>query len=226
MRRNADRAWLMAVVTQRLAIAGDLQRFTFRVVPDHAYRGLDALVYLAAPPPVYPPGGYDIPPDVVTNEVVPLIRQVATSAGAPLIDVFKALSGKASNFPDTVHPGAAGAQIITDTVAAALQSGGFGGARGTVTGGTSGAGGTTRATGGAMGSGGVSGSGGRGGTIGTSDAGGGLWSSGGASAGAGGSSMSGGAVCGVLGAPPASVGCGVVFLLALLALLRWRVRAG
>jgi hypothetical protein len=66
----------------------------------------------------------------VTNEVVPLVRQVAIDAGASLIDVFEALSGKAGNFPDKVHPDDAGAQIIADTVAAALQSGGVSGTGG------------------------------------------------------------------------------------------------
>src|SRR5512140_1562421 len=64
---------------------------------DH-YRTRGALVYVAAPPPVYPPGGYSIPPTVVSGEVVPAVRQVATTANAPLIDVFTALSNKASDF--------------------------------------------------------------------------------------------------------------------------------
>jgi acyl-CoA thioesterase-1 len=110
---------------------------------DH-YRELGALVYVVAPPPVYDPGAFDIPPDVVDDEVVPLVRQIATEANAPLIDVFQALSGKASNFPDTVHPDAAGARLIAQTVDAALEEHGLGGAAA-----TGGAGGT--ATGGAGG---------------------------------------------------------------------------
>jgi acyl-CoA thioesterase I len=102
------------------------------------YRTLGALVYVAAPPPVYDPGAFDIPPDVVAHEVVPLVEQVATDANAPLIDVFQALSGKAPNFPDTVHPDAAGARLIAETVQAALEEHGFGGA--TATGGAGGTG--------------------------------------------------------------------------------------
>lgn len=106
------------------------------------YRSLGALVYVAAPPPVYPPGAYDIPPDVVANEVVPLVEALAVQANAPLIDVFTALSDKAQDFPDTVHPNAAGAALIADTVRASLDMYGLGGA-----GATAGAGGTGTAAG-------------------------------------------------------------------------------
>jgi len=92
------------------------------------YRGLGALVYVAKPPPVYPPGAYDIPPDVVANEVVPLVEMIAGQASAPLVDVFTALSDKAEDFPDTVHPNAAGAALIADAVQASLDMYGLGGA--------------------------------------------------------------------------------------------------
>lgn len=114
------------------------------------YRSLGALVYVATPPPVYPPGAYDIPPDVVANEVVPLVETIAGQANAPLVDVFTALSGKSDDFPDTVHPNAAGAALIAGTVQASLGIDGLGGA-----GATAGAGGAS--SGGASASGGASG---------------------------------------------------------------------
>ncbi len=92
------------------------------------YRSLGALVYVATPPPVYPPGAYDIPPDVVANEVVPLVTTIAGQANAPLVDVFTALSGKSQDFPDTVHPNAAGAALIASAVQASLDMYGLGGA--------------------------------------------------------------------------------------------------
>ena len=176
------------------------------------YRALGALVYVATPPPVYPPGAFDIPPDVVENEVVPLVHTIATDAGAPLVDVFTALSGKASDFPDTVHPNATGAGLIADAVKAALDAHGFGGA-----GGTSGSGGASqggRSNGGAPPLGGtagtgVAGTGGAGGapsTAGTSTSGGngGAPSSGGATANGGvangGSAGMNGATAGTAGA--------------------------
>src|SRR4051812_46467137 len=91
------------------------------------YRALGALVYVAAPPPVYAPGAYDIQPDVLNDDIVPRERQIAADLGAPLIDVYQALSGKPADFPDTVHPNADGARIIAQTVNAALVSYGFGG---------------------------------------------------------------------------------------------------
>jgi len=124
------------------------------------YRQLGAQVYVAAPPPVYPPGAYDIDPAVFSGEVVPLIHQVATDANAPLIDVFQALSNKSSYFPDTVHPNVAGSQLIAQTVAAALQQNGVGGATSTGgtaagTGGKVAVGGTSSGIGGTLGAGGT-----------------------------------------------------------------------
>jgi acyl-CoA thioesterase-1 len=179
---------------------------------DH-YRGLGALVYVATPPPVYPPGAFDIDPDVLSGEIVPLIRRAGTDAGAPLIEVFQALGGKANLFPDTVHPNAEGAQLIAQTVAAGLQAGGFGGAAG-VTGGISGSGGSARGTGGVSGSGGLpsgtggaSGSGGSPGTGGAFQATGGISGNGGSAQGAGGSSTgTGGASAGVGGSSRGSGG--------------------
>ncbi len=170
------------------------------------YRALGALVYVAVPSPVYPPGAFSISPDVLSGEVVPLIRQVAADANAPRIDVFQALSDRASDFPDSVHPNVEGSKLIAQAIAAALQKGGFGGVAGSTGtggafGGTSGAAGSTKATGGAStGTGGTSGAGGSTkatggvstGTGGTSGVGGSTKAMGGASTGTGGSLSFGG----------------------------------
>ena len=84
------------------------------------FRDQGAFVYVATPPPVVPPGAFDIPPDIVNETLVPLVRQIATDADAPLIDVYAALEDRPELFPDTVHPDAAGARVIADTVALAL----------------------------------------------------------------------------------------------------------
>lgn len=86
---------------------------------DH-YRALGAKVYIATPPTVFEPGAFDIPPGVLAGEVVPLVEQIATEAGAPLVDVFSATESSGSLFPDTVHPDAAGARLLAETVQAAL----------------------------------------------------------------------------------------------------------
>jgi acyl-CoA thioesterase-1 len=124
------------------------------------YRSLGALVYVATPPPVYGAGGFDIQPGVVANEVVPLVRTIATDAGAPLVEVFTALSGKSELFPDTVHPNAAGAELIAETVFAAIEENGFGGMGGTGGGGAAGASGGSGAAGASGSAGAAGGSGG------------------------------------------------------------------
>jgi acyl-CoA thioesterase I len=136
---------------------------------DH-YWGLGALVYVAVPPPVVSPGSYQIDPNVLNTQIVPLIRQIATAANAPTIDVYQAFNGKPNLLPDTVHPNAEGAKLIAQTVQAALQQGGFGGYAGTggasSTGGTQASGGVKNtggapASGGLVGTGGLSSTGGR-----------------------------------------------------------------
>jgi hypothetical protein len=136
---------------------------------DH-YRGLGALVYVALPPPVASPGNFQIDPDVLNTQIVPLIRQIATVANAPTIDVYQAFNDKTNLLSDTVHPNADGAKLIAQTVQAALQQGGYGGYAGT--GGTASTNHTSTAssTGGTPGSGGVKNTGGTpasGGFIGT-----------------------------------------------------------
>jgi lysophospholipase L1-like esterase len=141
---------------------------------DH-YRGLGALVYVAVPPPVVSPGNFQIDPNVLNTQIVPLVRQLAMAASAPTIDVYQAFSGKSSLLPDTVHPNAEGAKLIAQTVQAALQQGGYGGYAGTggasSVGGTQGIGGMKStggapATGGSVAAGGAVTTGGRSATLG------------------------------------------------------------
>jgi len=84
------------------------------------FRDLGASVYVATPPPVVPPGAFEIQPSVVNEDLVPLVRQIALDAAAPLIDVYAALEDQPDLLPDTVHPNAAGARVIAETVADAL----------------------------------------------------------------------------------------------------------
>lgn len=84
------------------------------------YRGLGAVVYVATPPTVFEPGAFDISPGVLADEVVPLVEQIAVEADAPLIDIFEATNSSSNLFPDTVHPNAAGARLLAETVEAAL----------------------------------------------------------------------------------------------------------
>jgi lysophospholipase L1-like esterase len=186
------------------------------------YRGLGAFVYVAAPPPVYDPGAYDIQPSVLNDDIVPLVRQIASDVNAPLVDVYQALSGKPEDFPDTVHPNADGAKIIAETIDAALSTYGFGGngaagasgAAGANQGGRAGAeGGQSNAAGAnsggttSAGAGGVSNTSGAGGSMATSGGRTGVGGAAGASFGAGGTAVGGAsAAAGVSGRNANSAG--------------------
>jgi len=184
------------------------------------YQTLGARVYVAIPTPVYGAGAFDISPQILSEQVVPLVQQVAVETGAPQIDLFDALGGQAALFPDNVHPNAAGARLIAETVAAALVrdgmgatgAGGAGGASGVAEGGVPGAAGGP-SSGGGVALGGSAGTGGGG----QAAAGGGPGSGGsggdfpvGGTIGATGGATPIGGISGSGGAPPTTGGLGGV----------------
>jgi acyl-CoA thioesterase I len=69
-------------------------------------------VFLCLPVPAYAPEKFGVDGTAIREEIVPLIRRVAASAGAEVIDLHSALSGKPELFPDTVHPNDAGTRLI------------------------------------------------------------------------------------------------------------------
>jgi len=77
-------------------------------------------IYAVLPPPAYP-GRWGINDQVIKDEIIPRIKEVAEKTGVELIDVYTPLSGKPHLFPDTVHPNAEGAKLIAETVAKALM---------------------------------------------------------------------------------------------------------
>ncbi len=72
-------------------------------------------VWICYPVPAYP-GRWEITDKVIKEEVMPLIDEVAKKADVKIIDLYSALSNKKKLFPDTVHPNAAGAKLIAETV--------------------------------------------------------------------------------------------------------------
>ena len=72
-------------------------------------------VFVCLPPPCFPGGG-GINGKTIHDEVIPLIRQVASDANATVIDLNTPLTGKAELFPDTVHPNAEGCQFMASVV--------------------------------------------------------------------------------------------------------------
>jgi acyl-CoA thioesterase-1 len=76
-------------------------------------------VYLSTPAPAYT-GNFGITEKVVGGEVKPKVEALAKELKLTLIDVHAALSDKPKLFPDQIHPNAAGAKILAETVHKAI----------------------------------------------------------------------------------------------------------
>ena len=72
-------------------------------------------IYVCLPPPCFP-GRWGINDKTIHSEIDPLVRKIAEESKAEVVDLYGALTGKASLFPDTVHPNNAGAKIIAETI--------------------------------------------------------------------------------------------------------------
>lgn len=78
-------------------------------------------VFVCLPVPVYETK-WGINEPVVKGEVIPILQQVAKDMKLPTIDLYTALTGRPELFPDKIHPNAAGAKVIAETVAKALTA--------------------------------------------------------------------------------------------------------
>jgi lysophospholipase L1-like esterase len=78
-------------------------------------------VWVCYPVPAYP-GRWGITDKVMKEEVMPLIDDVAKQANVKIIDLYAALSDKKEMFPDTVHPNAAGAKVMAQTISAIITA--------------------------------------------------------------------------------------------------------
>ena len=76
-------------------------------------------IYVCLPVPVFKTR-WGITDAVVNKDVIPATKGVAKATGATLIDLNTPMKGKGALVPDNVHPNAAGATIIAETVASAL----------------------------------------------------------------------------------------------------------
>ena len=73
-------------------------------------------IYLCLPVPVYQDRW-----GINEKTVTPVIKKVAKDNKLPVIDLYKALSQKPEMFPDKIHPNAAGAKLMAETILAALK---------------------------------------------------------------------------------------------------------
>jgi lysophospholipase L1-like esterase len=76
-------------------------------------------IFVCLPVPAYGLQ-YDINPEIIKNEIIPIIRQVARQKGVTTVDVYTPLSGRPDLFPDLIHPNNAGAVMIAATLHGAL----------------------------------------------------------------------------------------------------------
>lgn len=87
------------------------------------YRALASqpIVFCCTPCPVYGAGNFGITDPVVHDEVIPRILTATTARGAPVIDVYPALSGFPTYFPDNVHPNDTGYALLAQTIFAPIH---------------------------------------------------------------------------------------------------------
>ena len=86
----------------------------YQALPSHPQ------VYVASPLPAYADGTgkvrYGIQPDVIRNEILPIVRRVAKDTGAEWIDLFSVFDGRTELYSDGLHPTAEGAALLAQTV--------------------------------------------------------------------------------------------------------------
>ncbi len=84
-------------------------------------------VYLAFPPRAFA-NSYGISGTIIHDQILPLIQQVATAKGVPIIDVDTPTASRSNLFPDGVHPNDTGyalvAKVMHDGLLAPLGAGG------------------------------------------------------------------------------------------------------
>ncbi len=59
---------------------------------------------------------YSIQPDIIRNEILPLIDRIGQEKNVPVIDLYTAVAD-GSLFPDGIHPNAVGAGVMAQTIA-------------------------------------------------------------------------------------------------------------
>jgi acyl-CoA thioesterase-1 len=63
---------------------------------------------------------FSIRPEVIHDEILPMIDQISREKNAPVIDLYAALADYGSLFPDGIHPNAEGAGLMAQTIAPCL----------------------------------------------------------------------------------------------------------
>jgi len=95
--------------------AGDLGRMidVFANLPSHPR------VFVCLPVPAYSIVS-GINPDIIKNQIIPIIKNVAKLKGIMTVDMYAPLSGRPDLFTDNIHPTTAGTALIAKTLHGAL----------------------------------------------------------------------------------------------------------
>ncbi len=83
-----------------------------------AFRALPSRpqVWICKPVPAFAVS-FAIRPEVIRDEILPLIDRISQEKDAPTIDLYTALINSAGLFPDAIHPNAEGAGLMAQTIA-------------------------------------------------------------------------------------------------------------
>ena len=77
-------------------------------------------IWLCLPVPVYQ-DRWGINERTVSQEIIPVIRQVAKEARIPVINLHAALSNRPDSFPDGIHPDVTGAAMMAQVICYAIK---------------------------------------------------------------------------------------------------------
>ncbi|GAB3929547.1 GDSL-type esterase/lipase family protein [Larkinella terrae] len=78
------------------------------------------IVYICKPTPAFK-AAYEINPDIIKNEINPLIDEVARETNVQVIDLYTPLVSSDALFRDGIHPNAEGAKMIAEIVRKAIR---------------------------------------------------------------------------------------------------------
>lgn len=86
-----------------------------------AFRALPSkpVVWICKPVPAFAVS-FMIRPEVIRDEILPLIDHISQKMSVPVIDLYTALLDSRSLFPDSIHPNVEGAGLMAQTIAPLL----------------------------------------------------------------------------------------------------------
>jgi len=85
----------------------------------NSFKALGCRIWICLPVPAFPER-WGISDDIIKQETIPMIRDIAQQTNVPVIDLYQTLAGRPDLFPDQIHPNAQGAGIMAGTIYTAL----------------------------------------------------------------------------------------------------------